>query len=187
MRMKTPRAELARTLDGVEEAFVGLWRSMSSLWGISPTMAEIHGLLFITGAALSMEDIMGRLRISRGNVSMNLGKLAEWGLIRRVHRRGDRRDHYESLSDVWEMFTLVAAQRKRREIDPILATLRQCRDRLSAESLGAGAEDERAADRRRRVHELLSFLTLVDGLAQRFFESHRGLRAAVELLEQKDD
>jgi DNA-binding transcriptional regulator GbsR (MarR family) len=185
--MKTPRAELARTLSGIEEEFVGLWRSMSSLWGISPTMAEIHGLLYITGAALSMDDIMDRLSISRGNVSMNLSKLAEWGLIRRVHKRGDRRDYYESLSDVWEMFTLVAAQRKRREIDPILNTLRQCRERLSAESLGASAEDERASDRRRRVSDLLSFLTLMDSLAQRFFESHRGLRAAVELLAQKEE
>jgi len=183
--MKTSRAELARTLEGVEEDFVGLWRSMSSLWGISPTMAEIHGLLYISGAALSMDDIMNRLGISRGNVSMNLSKLAEWGLIRRVHKRGDRRDYYESLRDVWEMFTLVASQRKRREIDPILNTLRQCREQLSPEALGASAEDARASDQRRRVNDLLSFLTLMDSLAQRFFESHRGLRAAVELLEQK--
>src|ERR1700746_3602208 len=133
---------------------------MGSLWGISPTMAEIHGLLYITGAALSMDDIMARLGISRGNVSMSLSKLAEWGLVRRVHKRGDRRDYYESLSDVWEMFTLVASQRKRREIDPILATLRACREHLSPEALGPAAEDARAADRRRRVGELLSFLSL---------------------------
>jgi HTH-type transcriptional regulator, glycine betaine synthesis regulator len=183
--MKAAKAELARTLEGVEQEFVGLWRSMSSLWGISPTMAEIHGLLYISGAALSMDEIMARLGISRGNVSMNLSKLAEWGLIRRVHKRGDRRDYYESLRDVWEMFTLVASQRKRREIDPILNTLRQCREHLSPETLGAGAEDTRAADQRRRVNDLLSFLTLMDSLAQRFFESHRGLRAAVELLERK--
>src|SRR5690348_4210124 len=134
--MKAPRPDLTQQLDRIEQEFVGLWRSMSSLWGISPTMAEIHGLLYITGAALSMDDIMARLEISRGNVSMNLSKLAEWGLIRRVHKRGDRRDYYESLSDVWEMFTLVAAQRKRREIDPIVNTLRACREQLSSEVLG---------------------------------------------------
>jgi DNA-binding transcriptional regulator GbsR (MarR family) len=184
--MKAAKAELARRLDEVEQEFLGLWRSMSALWGISPTMAEIHGLLFITGAALSMDDIMARLEISRGNVSMNLSKLAEWGLVRRVHKRGDRRDYYESLRDVWEMFTLVAAQRKRREIDPILNTLRACRERLSPEALGAGAEDPRAEEQRRRVNDLLSFLALVDGLAQRFFESHRSLRAAVELLANKE-
>jgi DNA-binding transcriptional regulator GbsR (MarR family) len=183
--MKTPKPNLTETLDRVEEDFVGLWRNMSALWGISPTMAEIHGLLYITGAALSMDEIMARLSISRGNVSMNLSKLVEWGLVRRVHKRGDRRDYYESLSDVWEMFTLVAAQRKRREIDPILNTLRECRDRLSPESLGGRAEDASAEERRKRVNDLLAFLTLVDGLAQRFFESHRGLRAAVELLAQE--
>src|SRR5258708_16588373 len=84
-----------------------------------------------------MDDIMARLAISRGNVSMNLSKLGEWGLVRRVHRRGDRKEYYESLSDVWEMFTLVANQRKRREIDPILNTLRRCRDDLAPESTRA--------------------------------------------------
>src|SRR5258708_24125044 len=182
MKPTSPRSQ--PPLDDVEQQFVGLWRRMSSLWGISPTMAEIHGLLYITGSALSMDDIMARLRIPRGNVSMNLSKLVEWGLVRRVHQRGDRRDYYESLSDVWEMFTLVAAQRKRREIDPILNTLRSCRDQLSPETLGAAAEDEQATERRRRVGDLLSFLTLVDGLAQRFFDSRRALREAVHLLAQ---
>src|SRR5271157_2532904 len=118
--MKPSENDLRERLEGVEDRFVDLWDTMSSLWGISPTMARIHGLLYITGAALSMDDIMARLAISRGNVSMNLSKLVEWSLVRRVHKRGDRRDYYESLSDVWEMFTLVANQRKRREIDPIL-------------------------------------------------------------------
>src|SRR3954453_12981219 len=134
--MKTRTPALTRRLENVEDQFVELWNNMASLWGISPTMARIHGLLYITGAALSMDDIMARLGISRGNVSMNLSKLVEWGLVRRVHRRGDRREYYESLSDVWEMFTLVAAQLKRREIDPILTTLRRCRQALSPEALG---------------------------------------------------
>jgi DNA-binding transcriptional regulator GbsR (MarR family) len=185
--MKTPKPKLAAVREGVEEEFVGLWRRMSSLWGISPTMAEIHGLLYITGAALSMDDIMARLGISRSNVSMNLSKLVEWGLVRPVHKRGDRREYYESLADVWEMFTLVAAQRKRREIDPILATLRECKDQLSPETIGAAAEDDAVQEQRRRVQDLLSLLSLMDGLAQRFFESHRGLRAAVELLAKKEE
>ena len=183
--MRPSAPDLARTLDAVEEEFVGLWRRMSSLWGVSPTMAEIHGLLFITGQELSMDDIMARLGISRGNVSMNLSKLVEWGLVRRAHRRHDRRDYYESLSDVWEMFTRVAAQRKRREIDPILNTLRRCREGLSPEALGPAAENSAARERFRRVDDLLSLLSLVDSLAQRFFESHRGLREAIQLLAQE--
>src|SRR5207249_6839712 len=98
--MKTRSLALRRTLDNVEDQFVELWNNMASLWGISPTMARIHGLLYICSAALSMDDIMERLGISRGNVSMNLSKLVEWGLVRRLHKRGDRKEYYESLSDV---------------------------------------------------------------------------------------
>src|SRR5438128_7663295 len=137
--MKHHKAELAQRLEQIEDRFVDLWDTMSSLWGISPTMARIHGLLYITGSALSMDDIMARLSISRGNVSMNLSKLVEWGLVRRVHKRRSRRDYYESLSDVWERFTLVAAPRKRREIDPVLNTLRWCKEELSPEKLGGAA------------------------------------------------
>ena len=183
--MKAQQADLTQRLERVEDEFVELWNNMGSLWGISPTMARIHGLLFISGAALSMDDIMARLGISRGNVSMNLSKLVEWGLVRRVHKRGDRRDYYESLTDVWEMFTLVANQRKRREIDPVVSMLRHCREELSADSLGALAEEPVARERFQRVNDLLTFLTLMDSLAQRFFETHRGLRAAVELLAQE--
>src|SRR6202140_3271844 len=167
--MKTAGAGRAAQLEKVEDDFVELWNNMASLWGISPTMARIHGLLYISGSALSMDDIMARLGISRGNVSMNLSKLVEWGLVRRVHKRGDRRDYYESLRDIWEMFTLVAAQRKRREIDPILSTLRHCKEELSPEALGALAEEPAALERGQRVNDLLTFLTQVDNLAQRFF------------------
>src|SRR5882762_10568664 len=157
--MKMAKADLTRRLEEVEDQFVELWGAMSSLWGISPTMARIHGLLYISGAALSMDDIMERLTISRGNVSMNLSKLVEWGLVRRVHKRGDRKDYYESLRDVWEMFTLVANQRKRREIDPILNTLRRCREELSPEVLGPQAAREPAQQRFARVNELFKFLS----------------------------
>jgi HTH-type transcriptional regulator, glycine betaine synthesis regulator len=183
--MKARKPEPKQRLQDVEDRFVDLWDTMSSLWGISPTMARIHGLLYITGAALSMDDIMARLAISRGNVSMNLSKLVEWGLVRRVHKRGDRRDYYESLNDVWEMFTLVANQRKRREIDPILSTLRRCRDELSPAALADDAAGEQTQERLQRVTDLLDFLTLVESLAQRFFDSNQGLRTAVGLLAEK--
>src|SRR5437667_9601850 len=183
--MKTRKAELPHRLEEVEDRFVDLWDNMSALWGVSPTMARIHGLLYITGAALSMDDIMSRLAISRGNVSMNLSKLVEWALVRRVHKRGDRRDYYESLSDVWEMFTLVAAQRKRREIDPILSTLRRCREGLSPEALGGLAAEPHARERSRRFHDLHTFLTLLQSLAPRFYQTHHRLRSAVWLVKIK--
>jgi DNA-binding transcriptional regulator GbsR (MarR family) len=182
--MKRPNRDSAKQLEQVEDQFVDLWDTMSSLWGISPTMARIHGYLYISGAALSTDDIMARLEISRGNVSMNLSKLLEWGLVRRVHKRGDRRDYYQSLTDIWEMFTLVANQRKRREVDPIIKTLRRCREELSPQLLGRQAEEPDVLDRAQRIDDLLSLLTLMDGLAQRFFEANRGLKEAVELLAQ---
>ncbi len=184
--MKTRAASLPKLLEGVEDQFVELWNNMATLWGISPTMARIHGLLYICGSALSMDDIMDRLAISRGNVSMNLSKLVEWGLVRRVHKKGDRKEYYESLADVWEMFTLVANQRKRREIDPILTTLRRCRDELTPESIGGQALKEPARTRFQRVDDLLKLLTLLDSLSQRFFESHKGLREAVEMLTSEE-
>jgi DNA-binding transcriptional regulator GbsR (MarR family) len=171
-----------KSLAEIEDQFVDLWNNMATLWGISPTMARIHGLLYITGAALTMDEIMARLGISRGNVSMNLSKLVEWGLVRRVHKRGGRKEHFESLSDVWEMFTLVGNQRKRREIDPILHTLRRCQEQLAPV-----ANTGPARERFRRIRELLNFLTLMEELAHRFFHSHHGLRAAVELLGQKEE
>ena len=180
--MKIAKAELPKKLEAVEDQFVELWNNMADLWGISPTMARIHGLLYISGAALSMDDIMARLAISRGNVSMNLSKLVEWGLVRKVHKRGARKEYFESLSDVWEMFTLVANQRKRREIDPILNTLKRCRDELTPEAIGGRAAAEATQQRFQRINDLLKLLTRLDGLAQRFFESHKGLREAVEML-----
>lgn len=179
--------KLAEALGRSEQDFVDLWRSMSSLWGVSPTMAEIHGLLFLTGELLSTDDLMSRLGISRGNVSMSLTKLLDWGLVRRVHRRGDRREYYEALGDVWRMFALVAAERKRREIDPMLSALRESCERLSPAALGDGAENEQVAERRRRVEDLLAFLSLMDLLAQRFFESHKSLRAALDLLSREPE
>lgn len=109
--MKTTQTDWRTTLADVEREFVELWGSMSSLGGVSPAIARIHGALFITGQAMTAEELMDRLGISRGNVSMNLAKLVEWGLVRRVHRPGDRREYYESLKDVWEMFATVAVQR----------------------------------------------------------------------------
>jgi HTH-type transcriptional regulator, glycine betaine synthesis regulator len=184
--MKAATTDLRERLEAVEDQFVDLWNNMANLWGISPTMARIHGLLFICGSALSMDDIMARLAISRGNVSMNLSKLMEWGLVRRIHKKGNRKEFYQSLSDIWELFTLVANQRKRREIDPILNTLRRCRDELSPEKLGPDADLEPSQVRYQRVNELFKLLTLLDSLALRFFESHKGLREAVELLAQEE-
>lgn len=173
-------------LDKVDDSFVALWRSMADLWGISPTMAEIHGLLYIGGDALSMDDVMTRLGISRGNVSMNMNRLLEWGLVQRVHKRGDRRDYYESVGDVWEILTQIAVQRKRREIDPMLTTLRRCKETLESEMPAQSLSAEVEA-RSKRVEDMLTVLSWMDSLAQRFFESQRGLRQVMQILDHPEE
>ncbi|MCS7166961.1 MAG: MarR family transcriptional regulator [Gemmatales bacterium] len=180
--MESEAAQLPQLLVEVEQQFVELWGDMSSWWGVSRTMAEIHGLLYITGEALSAEEIQRRLGISRGNVSMNIRTLVEWGLVRRVRKRGDRREYFQSVTDVWEMFTVLAAQRKRREIDPVVRTLEECRERLSAESIGEAASDPKARQRLERIENLLTFLRMLQQLAEKFITSQRGLQAAVKRL-----
>ncbi len=173
-----PTADSQSVYELVEQRFIELWGDMSSWWGVSRTMAEIHGLLFITSTPHSAEDIQTKLGISRGNVSMNIRTLVEWGLVRRVRKRGDRREYYESLTDVWEMFTVLASQRKRREIDPIVKTLKQCRTDLDSLEQTKEAPDHHVA----RVDELLGFLLTVEKVAEHFFKNNEGLREAMQLL-----
>ena len=176
------KSSQTKLLTNVEQRFIELWGDMSSWWGVSRTMAEIHGLLYITSGALSAEDIQERLGISRGNVSMNIRTLVEWGLVRKVRKRGQRREYYESLTDVWEMFTVLAAQRKRREIDPIIRTLKDCRELLKGEITGSTKVPEMVEQHFRRVEDLLRFLLLVENLAIHFFRRDQGLREVLEML-----
>ena len=115
---------------------------MGQTWGINRTMAEIHALLYICGTPLCTDDVMERLNISRGNASMSLRALCDWGIIHRLHKRGERREYFESLSDVWEMFSIIAAERKRREMDPVLETIKQCQQMLGEDSLGKNAAQQ---------------------------------------------
>src|SRR5271170_5778199 len=110
-----------------QDLFIGRWGEMGQTWGINRTMAEIHALIYIVAQPLCTDDVMDRLNISRGNASVSLRALCDWGIIRRIHKRGERREYFESLHDVWDIFSIIATERKRREMDPVLATIRQCR------------------------------------------------------------
>ena len=113
------------------ELTYGLYLSISiaitrGKMGTNRTVAQIHALLFVSESPLNAEDICDTLSVARSNVSTSLKELQGWGIVRTVHVLGDRRDHFESLSDVWEMFQIVMDERKRREIDPTLKILREC-------------------------------------------------------------
>jgi len=144
----------------LEERFVLHWGEMANAWGINRTMGQIHALLYVSPRPLSMDEIMERLRISRGNASMNLRALEDWGVVQRTHFTGDRREYFQTLTDVWELFHTLIRERKRREFDPTVRSLRQ----FLAEA--AGRQDETSlALYRERLGNLLALLELMDRVA----------------------
>jgi len=141
------------------QKFVLHWGEMGTRWGINRTVAQIHALLFITPKPLNAEDLVEALGVARSNVSTSLRELQGWGLVRVVHVLGDRRDHFETMADVWEMFHVIVDQRKRREIDPTLVLLRECL--VEAEKSGPSE-----AHLRQRLNAMQDFFTTVDGWYQ---------------------
>ena len=113
-------------LSPVQQKFILHWGEMGTRWGINRTVAQIHALLFLSPAPLHAEQIADTLSVARSNVSTSLRELQGWGIVKVVHVMGDRRDHFESVKDVWELFRQVLDERKRREVDPTLTMLRDC-------------------------------------------------------------
>src|SRR5204862_1580446 len=108
------------------QKFILHWGEMGTRWGINRTVAQIHALLYISPKPLHAEDIAETLEVARSNVSTSLKELQGWGIVKMVHVMGDKRDHFESMKDVWEMFRMVLDERKRREVDPTIAVLKEC-------------------------------------------------------------
>ncbi|MGJ3243508.1 MAG: GbsR/MarR family transcriptional regulator [Opitutales bacterium] len=113
-------------LESARDRFIGQWGAMGTAWGINRTMAQIHALLLSTQEALTTDAVMGALRISRGNANTNLRELVSWGLVRSFYRKGDRKEYFEAERDVWQMFGIIARERRRREVEPALKTLEAC-------------------------------------------------------------
>lgn len=153
-------------LTPVQEKFILHWGTMGAQWGINRTVAQIHALLFISPKPLPAEEIAETLRVARSNVSNSLGELQSWDLIKTVSVIGDRRDHFESLKDVWELFRVILEERKRREFDPTLALLRECVAEVE-KSKGEEFTHE-------RLSELLGFFETMSG----WFEQVRKLPSA---------
>jgi DNA-binding transcriptional regulator GbsR (MarR family) len=144
-------------LSPIEQKFVLHWGEMGTRWGINRTVAQVHALLFISPKPLHAEEIATTLAVARSNVSTSLRELQGWGIVRVSHVLGDRRDHFESVKDVWEIFRIVAEERKRREIDPTLRVLQECVSELKKSGTGAGYT-------RDRLEEMLGFLSCTAGL-----------------------
>jgi len=153
---------MASALEEAKALLVRRWGELGGYWGINRTMAEIHALLFVSGGPLCTDDVMAQLHVSRGNASMNLRALLDWGLVQRVHKLGDRKEYFEADTDVWHMFETIMRERRRREVEPIIATIARCREVVARPDVrAAGAE---AADFRRRLDELQDFLATMSAL-----------------------
>src|SRR3954447_1355620 len=167
---KKPLTPVELQLRTSQDLFIRRWGEMGQTWGINRTMAEIHALAYITGQPQCTDDVMERLNISRGNASMSLRALCDWGIIRRLHKRGERREFFESVGDVWEMFSIIAAERKRREMDPVLETIRQCQRMLEEPTTGkaAGASHDAIQLTRQRLAGMEEFMTVTNRIFQQF-------------------
>ena len=137
------------------EQFVLRWGDMGGQWGVNRSVAQIQALLFLSERPLTAEDIADRLGIARSNISNSLKELLNWKLIRRVPVLGDRRDHYEAETDLWQMTTKVAQGRKEREIDPAVEALRAC-------VVDAADDPTMSPVASKRLKEMLAFTELVD-------------------------
>src|ERR1700726_742686 len=114
------------SLTPVGQNFILHWGELGTRWGINRTVAQVHALLFLAPRPLPADEISTTLAVARSNVSTSLRELQGWGIVRVVHVLGDRRDHFESIKDVWGLFRIVSEERKRREIDPTLQAIREC-------------------------------------------------------------
>ena len=137
-------------LTPIAEKFVLHWGEMGSRWGVNRTVGQIHALLYLAQAPMHAEAICETLSIARSNVSTSLKELMDWGLVRVVHVMGERRDHFEALHDIWDIFRVIAQGRRRREIDPTLSMMRN--------TLMDPAFSKETATTRARIQQVHDFL-----------------------------
>ena len=147
-------------LTPVMQKFILHWGQMGSRWGINRSVAQVHALLMLSPTPLPADEIATTLDVARSNVSGSIKELQGWGLVRAVHAFGDRREHFETLRDVWEMFLVILRERKKREFDPTVAALREC----AAEATTGGGGGDYAT---KRMRELIEFMELGGSWAER--------------------
>jgi DNA-binding transcriptional regulator GbsR (MarR family) len=149
------------SLDEVRDNFISQWGAFGSHWGINRTMAQIHALLMTGLEALSTDEVMAKLSVSRGNAHTNLKELVSWGLVRIVVKKGDRKEYFDAERDVWKIFTIILRERQRREIDPALHLLRNCQEETK------GLEGAEAEAFRNQVKELENFVGFARNLGSK--------------------
>lgn len=155
-------------LEETRDEFVTQWGIMGAQWGINRTMAQIHALLMTAPDVMSTDEVMEVLEISRGNAHTNLKDLVGWGLIRIVTKKGERKEFFEAEKDVWEIFRRIARERKRREIDPALETLSNCK---------AATKDMKSSDGKafhQQMDQLEDFVSFASKMGERVASMQHG-------------
>jgi|SRR6185312_8289854 len=150
-----------------KEKFIEAWGKLGSSWGINRTMAQIHALLLIAAEPLSTEQIMEELNISRGNANMNTRALMDWGIVHKELKAGDRKEYFYAEKDIWHVATLVAEERKRKELEPVLKVLAQVKE-VTDDKTKATAEFKKVTT------DLHSFAKNVDGMLDTFIKTEQG-------------
>ena len=133
------------------EPYVHHWGEMGTRWGTNRTVAQIQALLYLSPKPLRADEIVDLLSVARSNVSTSVRELQSYRLVRMTHILGDRRDYFESLHDVWELFRVIIEQRKQRELNPTLAMLKSC-------AADVDLEEETDALTKERIHNMLEFV-----------------------------
>jgi len=133
------------------EKYILHWGEMGARWGTNRTVAQIQALLYLSPKPLRADQIVDLLSVARSNVSTSIRELQSYGLVRMIHLLGDRRDYFESIYDVWELFRVIIEQRKQRELNPTLTMLRQCVSEVEQES----QTDEITKERIRNMLEFI--------------------------------
>ena len=149
-------------LTPVMQKYVLHWGEMGTRWGVNRSIAQIHALLYLSPQPLTADEIADTLSIARSNVSTSLKELQGWGMIRMVHVLGDRREHFEAIQEITQLFRVIVEERKRRELDPTIALLREVMNDPDART---------PAHVRQRVKSPLTFLEMLDS----WYEDIKGL------------
>lgn len=130
-------------LEEAKQQFIQSWGVLGTQWGINRTMAQIHALLLVSAGELSADDIMEQLQISRGNVNMNVRELIDWGLVEKILKPGERKEFFTAEKDIWKVAMRITKERKRRELDPVIAMMDQLKQ---VDSEGKDAETKAFVD-----------------------------------------
>jgi len=142
-------------LTAVMEKYILHWGEMGTRWGVNRTVAQIHALLFLSSRPLNAEEITETLGVARSNVSTSIKELQSWKLIKTVPQMGDRREHFATMKDPWDLFYTIMEGRKQRELDPTMSVLREC-------VLESEDDQETSEEVKARIKDVLELMETLD-------------------------